>query len=121
MWRISNDIISHVYIVVINLHSIAVRRDILRPLLMLCAVWVSCCMFIVIGRFREFYQCDFDIAGTYATMVPDAEVVAVCCEILESLDLGNFKVKLNHRKLLDALMASCGRTDNCYHIIATLY
>jgi len=60
------------------------------------------------GRFREFYQCDFDIAGHYSAMVPDAEVVAVCCEILEGLEMGNFKVKLNHRKLLDALMASCG-------------
>ena len=27
------------------------------------------------GRFREFYQCDFDIAGAYPTMVPDAEVI----------------------------------------------
>jgi histidyl-tRNA synthetase len=29
------------------------------------------------GRFREFYQCDFDIAGSYPTMVPDAEVIKV--------------------------------------------
>jgi histidyl-tRNA synthetase len=29
------------------------------------------------GRFREFFQCDFDIAGSYPTMVPDAEVVKV--------------------------------------------
>ena len=27
------------------------------------------------GRFREFYQCDFDIAGAYPTMVADAEVI----------------------------------------------
>ena len=29
------------------------------------------------GRFREFYQCDFDIAGTYSSMLPDAEVLSV--------------------------------------------
>lgn len=29
------------------------------------------------GRFREFYQCDFDIAGAYPSMVPDAEVLRV--------------------------------------------
>jgi hypothetical protein len=29
------------------------------------------------GRFREFYQCDFDIAGGHASMVPDAEVLKV--------------------------------------------
>lgn len=31
---------------------------------------------------REFFQCDFDIAGTYASMVPDAEVLKVLVEIL---------------------------------------
>ena len=29
------------------------------------------------GRFREFYQCDFDIAGTYDAMVPDAECLCL--------------------------------------------
>ena len=29
------------------------------------------------GRFREFYQCDVDIAGSYPAMVPDAEVIKV--------------------------------------------
>lgn len=30
------------------------------------------------GRFREFYQCDFDIAGSYELMVTDSEVLRVC-------------------------------------------
>lgn len=42
------------------------------------------------GRFREFYQCDFDIAGDYALMIPDAEVLTVVCEILTDLDIGQF-------------------------------
>eukprot|EP01006_Ploeotia_vitrea_P044304 TRINITY_DN66823_c4_g1_i3.p1 TRINITY_DN66823_c4_g1~~TRINITY_DN66823_c4_g1_i3.p1 ORF type:complete len:1111 (-),score=565.59 TRINITY_DN66823_c4_g1_i3:1463-4771(-) len=60
------------------------------------------------GRFREFYQCDYDIAGTYPTMVPDSEVLRVLVEILSDLPIGGFKVKLNHRKLLDAVMGHCG-------------
>lgn len=60
------------------------------------------------GRFREFYQCDYDIAGLYAPMVPDAEAIKVLTEILTGLDIGNYKVKLNHRKLLDGLMDVCG-------------
>lgn len=60
------------------------------------------------GRYREFYQCDYDVAGTYPTMVPDADVLAVLCEILSNLGIGDFKVKLNHRVLLDALMDICG-------------
>ena len=31
------------------------------------------------GRFREFYQCDFDIAGSYPAMVADSEVLRVRC------------------------------------------
>ena len=30
------------------------------------------------GRYREFYQCDFDVAGTYMPMVADAEVCSSC-------------------------------------------
>ncbi|KAG2427701.1 hypothetical protein HYH02_014533 [Chlamydomonas schloesseri] len=60
------------------------------------------------GRFREFFQCDFDIAGSYSPMVPDAEVVAVLVEILTELRLGQFEVKLNHRGLLDAMLAIAG-------------
>eukprot|EP00983_Pelagomonas_calceolata_P030572 959242-Pelagomonas_calceolata.AAC.9 len=32
---------------------------------------------------REFFQCDFDVAGAYATMVADSEVVKVLVEILQ--------------------------------------
>jgi histidyl-tRNA synthetase len=60
------------------------------------------------GRYREFYQCDFDIAGSYPSMVPDAEVITVAVEILNSLPIGSFVVKLNHRRLLDAVFELCG-------------
>lgn len=60
------------------------------------------------GRFREFFQCDFDIAGAYASMVPDAEVLKVLVEILDDLDLGEYEVKLNHRRLLDAMLDIAG-------------
>lgn len=60
------------------------------------------------GRYREFYQCDFDIAGTYSLMLPDAEVLAVVCEILTSLEIGKFQLKLNHRKFLDAMIELAG-------------
>ncbi|XP_065844519.1 histidine--tRNA ligase, cytoplasmic-like isoform X2 [Oscarella lobularis] len=60
------------------------------------------------GRFREFYQCDFDIAGEYDPMIPDAECVKIVAEILTELELGDFVVKVNHRKLLDGIFAACG-------------
>lgn len=60
------------------------------------------------GRYREFYQCDFDIAGVYGRMIPDSECLCVACEILDSLPIGDFGIKLNHRRLLDAILDLSG-------------
>ncbi|XP_066597424.1 histidine--tRNA ligase-like [Prorops nasuta] len=60
------------------------------------------------GRYREFYQCDFDIAGQYDLMLPDSECIRVVSEALSALDLGPYQIKLNHRCLLDGIFAACG-------------
>ncbi|XP_020107018.1 histidine--tRNA ligase, cytoplasmic-like [Ananas comosus] len=60
------------------------------------------------GRYREFYQCDFDIAGQYEPMEPDFEVIKVLTELLDRLDIGTYEIKLNHRKLLDGMLEICG-------------
>ncbi|XP_062230775.1 histidine--tRNA ligase, cytoplasmic-like [Phragmites australis] len=60
------------------------------------------------GRYREFYQCDFDIAGVYEPMEPDFEVIKVLTELLDQLDIGTYEIKLNHRKLLDGMLEICG-------------
>lgn len=41
-------------------------------------------------------------------MMPDAEVLKVASEILSDLPIGPFTIKLNHRKLLDAVLDICG-------------
>ncbi|KAL3473142.1 hypothetical protein BJX99DRAFT_249190 [Aspergillus californicus] len=61
------------------------------------------------GRMREFYQCDFDIAGSYDAMIPDAEILRIIVEVFEALGMRDYiTVKLNHRKILDGLFAACG-------------
>ena len=60
------------------------------------------------GRFREFYQCDLDIAGSYDRMLPDSECVKIIAEVLEKMDVGDFQIKINHRKLLDGMFEVCG-------------
>jgi len=61
------------------------------------------------GRMREFYQCDFDIAGSYDSMLPDAEIMRITCEIFEALGWkGKYTIKLNHRKILDGIFEVCG-------------
>ena len=71
------------------------------------------------GRYREFYQCDFDIAGVYGRMVPDSECLAVACEILDSLPIGDFGIKLNHRRLLDAILDLCGVPSDMFRTICS--
>ena len=61
------------------------------------------------GRLREFYQCDFDIAGTYDPMIPDAEILRILCEIFGELGWGKqFTIKINHRGILDGIFEICG-------------
>ncbi|XP_012934679.1 histidine--tRNA ligase, cytoplasmic isoform X1 [Aplysia californica] len=71
------------------------------------------------GRYREFYQCDFDIAGQYDLMLPDAECIKIVTEILSSLEIGDFVVKVNHRKLLDGMFAACGVPDDKFRPICS--
>lgn len=64
------------------------------------------------GRYREFYQCDFDIAGSYGSMISDADVLAVGVEIYKALEIGQFTIKVNNRELLDSMMEICGVPSN---------
>lgn len=71
------------------------------------------------GRYREFYQCDFDIAGNYDTMIPDAEVLSIMQEILEELSIDEFVVKVNHRKILEAIIAEAGVDKSAFKSICS--
>lgn len=62
------------------------------------------------GRFREFYQCDFDIVGA-RSLTADAEVLLVLTEALAALDLRDFTVRLNSRNVLRGLMEVYGVTE----------
>lgn len=41
-------------------------------------------------------------------MVYDSEVLRVLCEALTSLDIGEYTVKINHRKILDGIFQLAG-------------
>ncbi|EDW07154.1 histidine--tRNA ligase, cytoplasmic isoform X2 [Drosophila mojavensis] len=71
------------------------------------------------GRYREFYQCDFDIAGTYDPMLADAECVKIVAEVLDTLDIGDYVIKLNHRQLLDGMFEACGVPANNFRAICS--
>jgi histidyl-tRNA synthetase len=62
------------------------------------------------GRMREFYQCDFDVAGGGGhLMVPDAEVIRIIVEVFEALGWhGTYTIKCNHGKILDGIFEMYG-------------
>src|SRR3954469_9010393 len=59
------------------------------------------------GRFREFYQCDVDALGSTSPAV-EAELCAAVSDALIELGFSDFKIRLNHRQLLTALLNSVG-------------
>ena len=72
------------------------------------AAW-HCIVFYDSHSFKKKHATqDLDIAGTFDKMLPDAEGVRMVAEVMSQLDLGEFKVKINHRQLLDGMFEVCG-------------
>jgi len=65
------------------------------------------------GRWREFWQCDIDAAGSDSVSV-DAEIVAALCAVMREAGLarGEYLVRINDRKVVDAFLSGCGITDS---------
>lgn len=61
------------------------------------------------GRYREFMQCDADIAGTYS-LVSDVELVEIYIDVFKKLKIP-VEVKINNRKILAALAEVTGSIE----------
>jgi histidyl-tRNA synthetase len=59
------------------------------------------------GRYREFYQCDADTVGS-ASILADAETIALINEILITLGFEKFKIRINNRKILSGIVEYSG-------------
>lgn len=57
------------------------------------------------GRFREFYQCDVDVMGS-TSMIVEAEILAAASDVLDRLGFQDFRIRLNHRKVLSGLLVA---------------
>jgi histidyl-tRNA synthetase len=58
------------------------------------------------GRFREFYQCDADVVGSYS-LWQELDFIAIYKSVFEKLGLG-IRLKMNHRKVLQGITDSFG-------------
>ena len=52
-------------------------------------------------------------------MIPDAECVKIVKEILTSLEVGKFVVKVNHRQILDGIFEVCGVSSDMFRTICS--
>lgn len=64
------------------------------------------------GRLRQFTQCDFDTVGSKSPVI-DAEIVAMNYNVLTRLGFkNNFIVRVNDRRLLNAMASAMKFSDN---------
>jgi len=59
------------------------------------------------GRFREFWQCDADIAGA-ASPLADAEIIAILGDALQAVGLPTFTIQISHRVVLERVAVWAG-------------
>jgi histidyl-tRNA synthetase len=71
------------------------------------------------GRFREFWQCDFDTIGTTANAA-DIETVLVIHDLMCALGFERFRVHLNNRMVLNGLLEELGLTGKTNPVLVAL-
>ncbi|BCL39229.1 histidine--tRNA ligase [Nostoc sp. MS1] len=77
------------------------------------------------GRFRQFRQCDIDVVGRRElSLLYDAQMPAIITEIFEAINIGDFLIRINNRKILTGFFQSLGISETqiktCISIIDDL-
>lgn len=68
------------------------------------------------GRYREFTQCDFDFIGTQG-IGSDAEIVQLIYQSLWDLEIRDFVIHLNNRKIFNGLCESLNAKNEVVEIL----
>ena len=63
------------------------------------------------GRYREFWQCDADVLGT-DSLICEADFIRIYKDVFEKLQLSEYELRINHRRLLEAI---CIKADASEH------
>jgi histidyl-tRNA synthetase len=59
------------------------------------------------GRYREFYQADADIIGSYSSDC-EVDLLLMATEVLQGFELGEYQLVINNRKILEAQVRVSG-------------
>ena len=71
------------------------------------------------GRYREFVQCDFDTLGTDAN-ASDIETLFVINDLFEALGFTRFRIRINHRQLLNGLLETLQLADRSVGVLRAI-
>lgn len=70
------------------------------------------------GRYREFYQCDADVVGSYS-LINEVELAIIYATVFEKMGIA-VDIKINSRKILAALAEVCGGADQLTNITVAI-
>lgn len=70
------------------------------------------------GRYREFYQCDADVVGSYS-LLNEVELACIYYTAFQKLNIP-VEIRINHRKILAALAEICGGADKMTDITVAI-
>ena len=70
------------------------------------------------GRFREFYQCDADVVGSYS-LVNEVELAAIYATVFQKLGIP-VEIRINNRKILAGLAEFCGGPEKMVDITTAI-
>jgi histidyl-tRNA synthetase len=71
------------------------------------------------GRYREFWQCDFDTIGTTSNAA-DIEVALVIHDLFKALKIDRFQIHVNNRLVLNGLLEELGLAPHSAALLRAL-
>jgi histidyl-tRNA synthetase len=71
------------------------------------------------GRYREFWQCDFDTIGTVSN-ASDVETALVIFDLMRELGFERFQIRVNNRLVLNGLLEELGLADQSVKVLRSL-
>ena len=71
------------------------------------------------GRYREFWQCDFDMVGVDNAQ-SDFEILLLIHTCLSEMKVGAFKVSVSHRGLLNLFLSGLGIEDKNAEVLRAI-
>ena len=68
------------------------------------------------GRYRQFMQCDIDILGEPSNLA-EIELILATTTTLGKLGFKNFQIRINERRILKAMAAYCGFSEESFDLV----